>query len=1059
MLKTFLSCLAACCIANIFAVPQVPRFTALPESKITVSETFIGKTPNQLIDGGMSSGDHCRFAPLKGAKIEVQFNRPTRIDNLALVRSGWKGWAIPEKVSIQIDEQPPFSVTLQSPQVLPEGVPPLEFDRIPVNAEVKKFSITVEETSGHSQNGTLELGQASTSSKIDFHQENVPENAAGIELTIRSAKQTATAEAVSSVDFHRYQSKYRVMLEPLSEGESIRKVYFEQMIDSDAPHIAFNPLRAFQLELQDRDPGNQLQIVSYRWITDGRGSVPAWKSLPALSFAPLPDGWRPGIPSEGFGRFGWLKDNGLLVGKLTNGNTFSYDAISNTGPTGYSFRFSCGPYNTLVWDRMNVQWSGVVHEQFYGDSPFSVMEPPPMAPELDQRKRAPYQLIYSSMIPGFMIDSSDRFFWMKFEKLSGDPAVAFYDTDQKLQYLPVKGKLPLQSLGTGWLLLFPDPQKLPLLLVFENHPESISITKEDILINYPEKIGKLAIGTPAGYRAPDKMPIPGSTLFAQWLDISRQLAAMLRAYPLTCQMFFKDAGELITVRETFGRIIWRNAWNEQSLPISPVSPVLSFAKANGYPIAFSPTLKNSGILTKYGPYEYDPGFESIYTLPMPPSGHTTYLAPKEPTELSKYVAANLIPPIDADYMLKSGMKIWWKWSSSSFAAACMTPEQKQVFLTKWKQVAEENLRPHTWMLRREPHSGALYMYGFAWKRLDSGTLGDVNSGCGAALYGPYTYALTSGDWDLVRSHWPIMQGAFRYFLMAHDWCQMQTAAQEESGSSDIDMEGIGYEGAVAYMNMAKILKLEDDYAIGKLMVARLAVPCAMRWRGSRLLNPETPENQIKYVTVGLSEATGFNRRSTKTNANPDFLIGELALGLAWVGQYPELYDVHLWGAGKPFWQDFSSRFWEQELPDWRKDYPGNRNGHSANICAILHLRSLLGAPKAELIAEMEQQKLLPAPAPISIHFNAPFYAMLIGMEFPIRLESWGDAKPLETVFDEKNRIAEMSFDAKGPAELVFALDETPTLVTLNDRAVDYSQNRVSLPSGKSQVKIYFKRNN
>mgnify|MGYP001198601176 CR=1 FL=1 len=1026
------------------------RFTAPPPCEITVKGSFTGEDPKRLVDGVMSSKDHCRFTPLKGAEVRLVFPKDGGIDDLAVVRSGWKSWAIPEKIAVRLDDDPPFSVELSSPRVDPAGNPPAQFDRIILPRRAARITVTVLETSGYSPDGTLELGCTAVDPAIDFHAENVPAEASGIELRLFAAAPNPAVDAVAAVDFHRVRTGYRTRLAPLPAGESIRRVEFSRLVNPEEPEDRLNPRRIFGFSLEG---GKDLQLLGWRWLTDEAGTPSAWERLPELSFRPQTDGWRTGIPADGFGRFGWINDNGLLIGRLTNGNTFQYMTIGRDGkPSDYAFRFRCGPDAELAWERMNVRWSSVVDEQFHVPSVFEEQELPAIAPELERRGKTPSRLIYSIHAPGFLVDSDAPYFWMQFRELPQPPRLTYPGPDGKLRRHELNREWNAADLGEGWLLLSAYPDQPPLLLAFEHRPAAVSADARNLIIRFPKEMGKIGVGTPAGYRRETEAP-------EQLAERARTLARILRAYPLDCRMSFKADETRVEIRERFSHLLWENDWKEESLPVAPVSPLLAFARDHHYGVRFAPGLADGGILTKFGPYAWYPGSESRYSLPLPPMEHTLYLAPQPPGELVSKVAANLIPPRDTGYMHKSGLRSWWFRSPVSLALPLFAPADREIFLREWREVLEENLRPHVWNLRKEPYTGGVYPYCFAWKHRQTGTLGDINSGIGAALYGPYSYAAASGDWELVRQHWPLLRGAMRYFLLAHDWCQMQTAAQEESGSSNIDMDGIGYLGAVAFLKMAEQLGEEDDLAAARLLTARLAVSASMRWLGADLLTPDVPATQRRFVTVGFNESGGFSVRGPANIQDPDRLVGELALSLAWVGEYPELYQLHLWGCGEAFWRDFADRFLETVSPDWRRDYPGNRNGHSANLCAFLYLRGMLGASQQELTAEVEKLPVLTSPSPMTVHFNAPFYAMLFGMEFPVRLERWGGAAPLTARFDREKRRAELAFRSETPFRLELKLSELPTAVSVNGapqpRPEKTGPFALKLPAGESRIELDF----
>jgi len=330
------------------------------------------------------------------------------------------------------------------------------------------------------------------------------------------------------------------------------------------------------------------------------------------------------------------------------------------------------------------------------------------------------------------------------------------------------------------------------------------------------------------------------------------------------------------------------------------------------------------------------------------------------------------------------------------------------------------------------------------------------------LYAAYAYARSSGDWSFVEKNWPLMSGTLRYFLVEHDWNNMQTGAREHSASSAIDMDGIGYEGALAYMKMAENLGKKDEAALGRLLLARLAVSTTMRWMGSGFDKPDSPQipwEQMTHISVGLNEMFGFDTLSLK--GGPDFVNGELALSLSWVGQYPELYMLHQWGLGDTFWKDFEYKLVEKKLTDWRKDHPGNRNNHPANVCAHLYQRGLLGASAQELRQELGKQEGWGlTPPPEIAEENAATYAMVIGKEFPLRINDWGRAKLMYGRYDSGLRVASMAFQSDQPATLMLTVLQSANKYTLNGKVItpgvlDRQRVAIPLPAGRAEIEVAF----
>ena len=213
------------------------------------------------------------------------------------------------------------------------------------------------------------------------------------------------------------------------------------------------------------------------------------------------------------------------------------------------------------------------------------------------------------------------------------------------------------------------------------------------------------------------------------------------------------------------------------------------------------------------------------------------------------------------------------------------------------------------------------------------------------------------------------------------------------------------------------------------------------------------------IGIGYGEFIGMNRFPV-SQGNPDHINSEVALCLAWVGEYPELYDLHRWGLGDDFWEWFEGDFVENELPDWRKNHKGNRNNHPSNVLAHLYLRALLGESDQDLERELELQSPWGlSPKRAVARENAGFYALLIGRNYPLVLRSWGGAGIRMAEYTADNRIARLEFNAQAPFVLVADANERVDTVTVNGKAIPFSQEEgvvtIPIPAGDSKIKIGF----
>jgi hypothetical protein len=1055
------------------------------------------------------------LAPLAGATLTLDFPANTTLRGLAIPRVGWADWAVPAEISVTADGVRLGRFTLQAPRHNPDDKKPdpqkprivttdvLDFGQ---PRSVRQLRVTVEKTdTTGNKHGALKIcGYKHAPIRIDLNPVGgVPANSEGVELHLHldSPKPLAGQSLAASVYQFRRTTTLRAPLPTLAPGENRIRIRWEQFAETGLPRLApISPQHFNTLHIGATPPGKNapgLSLATWRFLQTPPGiarapaiPTPAWEQLPRRDFTPDAEGWRPGIPTDGFGRFGWTQNNGLLVGSLAP-DRFTATAIDGKGnrqTANWTFRL--GDATLQSWTRTTADQVSVRHDTRYDFSGEMRNELAAKAPELLKETRFPQAITASILAPGFLLDSRDK--KLLIEATATRPGETRWTaprilapTTTGLRWIKPGEPLAGATLAEGWIIAeWPDREALPLMLALQKKPATIRGHGAALEITFEAELGRLGVAFPSGYH--HRHASPATATDDALAHRARQIAAILRAYPHTTTQHFRtpaDDPASIEIRETTRHLEWTNDWAEPARRVAPLPPLVRFAADQGYPVKLSAETTAPEFLphfawpTKTGNYTAVEGDTLHYRLPVPPRDTRLYLRPAGSDTLADHIAAALpgARP-DPGKLATDGLNAWWMTAPSSLALTLLDPGQREKFLEAWRIRIDQTLRPNAWFLRREPFSQAAYPVSFGWIETSTGTLGDLNSGLGAVLYAAWAYARCSGDWPLIAQNWPALRGALEYYLVQHDWNNMQTGAREHSGSSAIDMDGIGYEGAIAYAAMSEQLGYADDAALGRLLAARLGLSTVIRWLGPAWTRPGLPREQWTSVGVGLSEFAGFDTFGAR-HGGPDHAAGEIALSLSWVGQYPELYDLHLRGAGRDFWQWFEHDFVEKKMENWRKDHPGNRNNHPANIAAHLYMRGLLGAPLAELRDELSRQaKWGLEPHGDIARENAALYAMLVGRDFPVSLTSWGRAAVLEAVYDDAQKRATLRFRSDRPGELTLALAPhaaPPASVLLNGKPVRpeittatatasattsttaATTLRLPLPEGESRYEISF----
>lgn len=842
---------------------------------------------------------------------------------------------------------------------------------------------------------------------------------------------------------------YNAILNDLKPGQNRVDIYWEQFSNPVAPELKLNPLNIYSMEIEEAHTSDKsISLKSWNFIPGQNRLKAAWEELTPISHEADADGWRQGIPADGFGRFGWSQSSGLLVGHISR-DTFDYTVLNTMGEGGRRqiFKFSSGKSTQRIWDRLYVDWTGVVHQSLMAEEE----EDRTLAPEEKKKVNTPVSLIYSILVPGFIVDSgSDRF---TFGVDKGNAPSLLYAGTNGLKWTSAENAIDGNDMAEGWVAaVWPGQPHMPILFTMKHRPRKI-IIKPALVFEFPERIGRIAIGTPAGFRRWTGKAGSLDEQTRRLAEKSRTLAEILRAYPKTSHMKFKADEKNVLVRETFEHIVWDNDWNEHARAIAPVSPLLSFAADMKYPVEFPQPLLDLGIPTKVGPYRYSNGSTVEYSLPLPPVAGRMYLRPAEEDELADHIAAQITQkPAGRRLETLSNLAPWMLWTSRALALTLMNDAQRKDFIDSWKVVFEATLQPYPWYIRTEPWSGTKYIYSFAWFSPTGLTLGDINSGNGAILYAADIYARSTGDWELVKNNWPLFKAVQQYYQVHHDWCYMQPPCHESGGDSAYDMDLIGYLGAVGFLRMAEKVGSDDDVAIGRLLVARFSVSLCMRWLGAVWLGPDKskPEAPL-FSSPGLTDRNGFVNVQV-----PHWLIG---LSLCWKGTNPEAFECQLWGCGEAFWKYFQYDLIEKIQPPFRTENSWYRH---KNVASHLYMRGLLGAPAEELKKELEQIKgcLGLRPTRNDAQYHAAFYAMVIGKDFPVTLKDWGKAALLSGTYDKTNHKAVIKFSCGQPFSAILDIRQEVTSCTINgqernDLSIGDSV-QLEIPPGESTIELFFR---
>lgn len=697
--------------------------------------------------------------------------------------------------------------------------------------------------------------------------ENVP-SLHTVSLTISGRFAPGTVEAaeveVGMLDEGRWSSSLEVDAEGRF-GATLKASDFRII----KPGNTETPLvLAYVHQLRIRESGGGARLardVKVEWVEDRRTAYP-WEVDPEPA-AVEEDGqvYWPGLHRNNGGHFAWrYEPNGLLIDNVA----FGY--LDREYYHGGGFRFSFGipgavapELKAVAIEDEGLAITGLENRVDYVADQGRYGEDEVEADwtsfrwvrRIETRDGGRYrqELRYSTLAIGVQVETDAPAFAFSFgrEERAGRPTAVLVPSPEGPILLEAEDDLDLAARMEGdWLLLFSgDPRgEAPILVVFERRPDRVAWEGSDLVARRADGVGSLAIGSPFG--APWRprnlasawRAAPGDIPLAH-LDAA---ANLLTAYPWTCEETFAVDGDEVLIRNRFTHLPWKSEWGRIPKPRAPLPPLIAYSIMEGYlPEETVGGMEDADIPTKWGPLWTKPGTELAYRLPVPRAWDWFPLATEPGTPVEEAVHRGLTdrsftpeamkrllrpvvePPKHPHYVAQDFTASAWR------AMAYMPPERREDFTALAAARVWHALFPQSYRLRTDPVSGAQYRAStFVWNhpdRVNGEGFADVDYWQGLTLYGLYTHAKYSGDWDLMERNWPTIRSMFSYWEALNSWALMAPGAREAGEMYHADMGTAGYAGLVGFHRLAERLGTPYQRDLGAYLLAKNAVPSTAKF--------------------------------------------------------------------------------------------------------------------------------------------------------------------------------------------------------------------------------------
>jgi hypothetical protein len=812
----------------------------------------------------------------------------------------------------------------------------------------------------------------------------------------------------------------------------------------------------------------------------------SWGKLPKYS---------PGVGRKSFGRFGWIKQDGILANKI-NRNSLSRPFYKYINIFTNNLFFEPGEAEPVSAKVDSISWTSVDWRHIY---------------ETKTGKRIKWDLKYSLLFPGFLLDTDS-------EQLDISMSITQRSSPNKIMIPAKQGALllsrtdkglknSLANMSENWLLLLSenDMREVPRLLVFQKKPDKISWSKDKIIFHRKGGVGYIGFAEPYG------LDTLKSNISKDWkngipkkvISRCRQLAGMLFTYPYKCLEFFSvdERKRTVRLRNDYEYIRVKDEWNTSGIKIAPLPPLLAFAIQEGYPARVISPYKNLHIPTNYGPYWVAEGNNIEYELPIPKLDAATYLKTGNYPKLkdaANYFVKNF-SPYSKTSAFAPGAELWVCPSAYS-AWAILDKEARQMLdkaslydtnrlvkqRDKLKSLAEIKLKTSTRLhaYRVEPFSGTDYLlFGWPAQKFGMKLFGDITNYSGAHLYAMYNYAKYSGDWETVRQRWDYIKERFRVNEARQDWAVMGQDCMEYGISHKIDMGPDSFKAPLAMLKMAKIIGDRQMYEKGAYLAAKQAIPLCMafhQYKWTLKYVNFVPEDCL--LEAGYSEAGVQAIRNTTWDVT--FFPSAVVAGVIHAS---ELYDLYLELIPKAI-KRFEYLTLEKHLPDLKWCDPrfrikGKRHSRHTGISLTTHslMRHFMGEDtkniekyyrKASSLAKNypEKEKNLTKfyRKNISLYafgtLQCSLISALIGRDAPAYLISWEPAALMRGDFVERDKKVFLRFDSKEKFTIRLRSDIKQKTIMVNARKLssanweyikDKDELRINLPRGDQKIVISY----
>ena len=649
-----------------------------------------------------------------------------------------------------------------------------------------------------------------------------------------------------------------------------------------------------------------------------------------------------------------------------------------------------------------------------------------------------------------------------------------------------------RNMAENWLLLLCDNglPAAPWLLTLQHRPESVTAAGDALRFSFPERAGTIGIANLYGVRPlpPDwskEWSAPPPEVTGQ----CRRLNAVMTACPWSCTEFFAVDREAGTVRieNRFGYRAVKNDWNYGGAEYAPLPPALAMAASKGYPARLPGNAEESGFDTIYGPWRAVPGSRAEYTLPLPDLSDELFVRTERYGEQQKKSRRWLLSLPNALFHFSPGHYInnFWTWYFNGFCL--FAPDEKQIILRNMRSVLDRyctevrdeparlRMAHHTHRHgdRTEPFTGRSYL-AYGWRSKHGAQLNyhDITDLAGFHLMPVQRYAAISGDWKLIRKHWPQIIDLYGSIPRRAEWASMAVGTTDRSLTHVIDMAPDSWLASEAAAKLARGVGDRRTEALALCIAARQAVPLcgALLKREWDMAHNNDWEWKTQLPELGYFDSSHVNA----TRWDDSQLSASGIVGMIHSPALLRMYREFCPGALRVFLARMEEAY--PQWADWRYVRPGKKEGQNGPTAFYrqLLLRDALGEPTGELEKlfraglfddnEFSVWTRNVAGRSTIVGLSLDGCAILSGRDAPLRISGWGRAAFRDARFRFATGTAAIELESPEPFTLELFSAVEPAGITVNGKTPDAGAIRhdaagkrlsLRLGPGGSRIELHY----